>query len=340
VKKYSLEANVPYFVSVKESVDAANLKEFAQINKDLYVKSLPYVLVSGKVTSSTTGSIIPVEAEPKILINGVAIDTIKINPETGEYALQLPYGKDYSIGISAIKHSNESKTLALTDVIEYKEITANLSAELIKEKVATISGYVLDKKTGKPLDAGKKIKIFINGAESADVQVDEGTGSYTVNVPLNASYVINASAGDYYPVYETINLLNQTESTSVSRDLNIVPIEVGQSVRLNNIFFASGKTTLKPASYPELDRVVQFLKENENIKVEIAGHTDNVGKAATNQQLSLGRAKAVSTYITSKGVAKSQITFKGYGMTKPVAENKTADGKAMNRRVEFTILDK
>jgi outer membrane protein OmpA-like peptidoglycan-associated protein len=339
-KKYSIEANVPHFTSQAESIDAENLKEFTQVNKDLFVKPLPYVLVSGKVTSSTTGSVIPLEAEPKILINGVAIDSIKIDPKTGEYALQLPYGKDYTIGVAAIKHSSEAKTLALSEVNEYKEISANLSAELVKAKAATISGVVIDKKTGKPIAAGKKIKIFINGAESSDVELDEAAGSYTVTVPLNATYTINASVGDYYPVYETIDVLKNTESISVTRDLNVVPIEVGQSVRLNNIFFATGKTTLKPQSFPELDRVVQFLKENENIKVEIAGHTDNVGKAASNQQLSLGRAKSVSTYITSKGVAQSQITFKGYGMTKPVAENKTAAGKAMNRRVEFTILDK
>jgi outer membrane protein OmpA-like peptidoglycan-associated protein len=292
------------------------------------------------VTSQSTGSPIPAEAEPKILINGVAVDSIKINPENGEYALQLPYGRDYTIGVAAIKHSNEAKTLALTDVSEYKEITTNLSAELIKEKVGTISGFVLDKKTGKPLVAGKKVKIFINGTESADVQIDEATGAYSISVPLKTTYTLNASAGDYYPVYETVDLLNQSESIVVTRDLNIVPIEVGQSVRLNNIFFATGKTTLKAESFPELDRVVQFLKENENIKVEIAGHTDNVGKAASNQQLSLGRAKSVSTYIVKKGVPQSQITFKGYGMTKPVAENKTAAGKATNRRVEFTILDK
>jgi OOP family OmpA-OmpF porin len=118
------------------------------------------------------------------------------------------------------------------------------------------------------------------------------------------------------------------------------PIEVGQSIRLNNIFFETAKAVLKRESFPELDRVIDFLTQNSEIKIEIAGHTDNVGKVASNQKLSLARAKSVAAYLASKGIATDRIVSKGYGSSKPVAPNKTAAGKAQNRRVEFTILDK
>jgi outer membrane protein OmpA-like peptidoglycan-associated protein len=126
----------------------------------------------------------------------------------------------------------------------------------------------------------------------------------------------------------------------ISKDLFIAPIEVGASIKLNNIFFETGKSTLKPTSFPELERVIKFLNENSTLKIEIAGHTDNVGNAATNKNLSQARANAVANYIIKNGVAKDRIVAKGYGMEKPVASNKTAAGKSQNRRVEFTILDK
>jgi len=119
----------------------------------------------------------------------------------------------------------------------------------------------------------------------------------------------------------------------------MIPIEIGQSIKLKNIFFDAGKTVLKNESFAELERVATFLEENPHIKIEIAGHTDNVGKATSNQKLSQGRAQAVADFVISKGINKSRIVVKGYGSSKPVASNKTAAGKAENRRVEFTILE-
>jgi len=85
---------------------------------------------------------------------------------------------------------------------------------------------------------------------------------------------------------------------------------------------------------------VEFLIANPDIKIEIAGHTDNVGKVNYNLVLSNSRAKAVADYITTHGVSPDRITSRGYGMSKPVADNKTKEGRALNRRVEFTILEK
>ncbi|MEW6440951.1 MAG: OmpA family protein [bacterium] len=107
---------------------------------------------------------------------------------------------------------------------------------------------------------------------------------------------------------------------------------------LEGINFEFDKATILPDSYPVLDDAALFLKSNPNTVVEIGGHTDSKGKAAYNQKLSERRAEAVRQYLISKGVPASQMTSKGYGLTKPIADNATDAGRAKNRRIEFTIL--
>ena len=101
------------------------------------------------------------------------------------------------------------------------------------------------------------------------------------------------------------------------------------------IHFDFDKATIHPSSYPELDEFVAFLKENPKLPVEIQGHTDSRGKADYNQKLSERRAEAVRDYFISKGIPASQMITKGYGMTRPIADNATEEGRAMNRRIEY-----
>ncbi len=97
------------------------------------------------------------------------------------------------------------------------------------------------------------------------------------------------------------------------------------------------KYDLKPESQVELDKLIQLLNENPNLKVEISGHTDNVGSPADNLVLSNNRAKAVVNYLVSKGINTNRLSFKGYGETKPIADNKTDEGRAQNRRTEMKV---
>jgi len=123
-----------------------------------------------------------------------------------------------------------------------------------------------------------------------------------------------------------------------SVNLYLSPIEVGQIVRLNNIFFDYDRSTLKPESYPELNRTIEFLKNNPKVEIEVAGHTDNMGSDEFNLRLSKARAKTVADYLTSNGVDISRISSKGFGESNPVAFNTTDEGRARNRRVEFKVL--
>jgi outer membrane protein OmpA-like peptidoglycan-associated protein len=125
--------------------------------------------------------------------------------------------------------------------------------------------------------------------------------------------------------------------------MSINPIEVAKvepnaTIRLNNIFFDIDKFVLRPESFPELNRVAEFLEENPSIKVEIAGHTDNTGTDEHNMALSKNRAGAVSKYLIQKGISKDRVTTTFYGESRPRDTNATKEGRQNNRRVEFQIL--
>lgn len=119
-----------------------------------------------------------------------------------------------------------------------------------------------------------------------------------------------------------------------------IKVQEGVTIQLRNVTFDLNKAELKPESHDELNTVVQFMKNNPSVKIEIAGHTDNTGKAEHNLELSQKRADAVKNYIYSNGVNIDRLIAKGYGETKPVADNDIESGREMNRRVEFTIISK
>jgi outer membrane protein OmpA-like peptidoglycan-associated protein len=127
---------------------------------------------------------------------------------------------------------------------------------------------------------------------------------------------------------------------TVIRNFVMSKVEVGAKVVLKNIYFETGKAVLKSESFGELDKVLKFLQENTDLKIEISGHTDNVGSLKINTVLSESRAKAVVDYFVSKGTAIEQLVYKGYGPSQPIAPNTTKAGKQLNRRVEFKILSK
>lgn len=117
-------------------------------------------------------------------------------------------------------------------------------------------------------------------------------------------------------------------------------IEEGSSIVLKNIFFEFNKTALLPESYTELEKVSTFIRENNITLIEIGGHTDSEGSESYNQKLSEGRAKSVVDYLKLNGIAAERMRSVGYGESKPIDTNRTEEGRAVNRRVEFTLVKK
>ena len=116
-----------------------------------------------------------------------------------------------------------------------------------------------------------------------------------------------------------------------------MPIAKGEVIRLNNIFFDFGKATLRAESYPEWDRLVTLLKTNQDLKIELGGHTDNVGTEINNLKLSQRRAQACYDYLLSKGISPNTMNAGGFGESNPIADNSTPEGRSLNRRVEFIL---
>ncbi|HEY6163236.1 MAG TPA: OmpA family protein [Bacteroidia bacterium] len=130
--------------------------------------------------------------------------------------------------------------------------------------------------------------------------------------------------------------LVQNEVKDTSYSFHLVK---GETIVLKNIFFESGKSFLLPASAPELEALLKLLNENPGMKIEISGHTDNVGKEEDNLRLSEARAKAVHDYLVAKGIWSERLSFKGYGSSKPITPNDTPEDRAQNRRVEFKVVE-
>ncbi|MGK7394329.1 MAG: OmpA family protein [Candidatus Cyclobacteriaceae bacterium M3_2C_046] len=335
---YSLKAELKNHRGKNEIINTSDWHEYREIEQDLMVEPLNYISISGALILKSTNEMIPARANPQILVNGQKVDSLEINPEQGTYHVKLPFGKMYKFLVNTTQYEAIPEMLNAANISEFTEIVQNLYVDV--QKTAIITGKILDDKTQKPFPKDIPVVINIDDEEVKQVKIDSLSRNYMLELGLGRSYLINAMADNYYPMFETIDLTNEKDRIRVYKDLTLIPIEIGTSVRLNNIFFETGKATLKAESFEELDRVVKFLNDYPAIQVEIGGHTDNVGKAAYNLQLSKQRAQSVAEYIMSKGLPASAITYKGYGLTNPVADNKTPMGRQLNRRVEFTIIGK
>ena len=135
------------------------------------------------------------------------------------------------------------------------------------------------------------------------------------------------------------NLPKFAEYQEIDTHVIMAPAEVGSKVVLKNVFFDVGKTELKTLSVAELEKVLDLLKNNEHLKVQINGHTDNTGNAVMNKNLSLKRASSVVEYLISKGIDSNRVSAKGFGSERPIVSNDDEEGgREVNRRTEIEII--
>ncbi|NOT51528.1 MAG: OmpA family protein [Chitinophagaceae bacterium] len=203
-------------------------------------------------------------------------------------------------------------------------------------KTLWVKGTVRDKKTNKELASTVQLIDLTTKEIMSDIQTGPD-GSYFITLPVGKDYVFNVSQKGYLFYSDNFLMAGRSPDSTYEKNISLHPIETNASIVLKNIFFAINKFELKPGSQVELDKLVQLLNENPSLKIEISGHTDNVGKPADNLLLSNNRAKAVVTYLISKNIAASRLSSKGYGETKPVGDNKTEEGRAANRRTEMKV---
>jgi outer membrane protein OmpA-like peptidoglycan-associated protein/Tol biopolymer transport system component len=205
--------------------------------------------------------------------------------------------------------------------------------------VTYTKGTVRDVFSFKKLEARFELIDLSTGKTVIESESDPVTGEFLVALPTGVSYALNVSRPGYLFYSHNFTLPKGMPDKPYELEVRLSKMEPGQKVVLNNVFFDTGLAELKPESRVELEKVAAMMKGNSGMKVEIGGHTDDVGKEKDNQILSENRAKAVRDFLIGLGVDSSRLTAVGYGMTKPIVTNKTPEGRAQNRRTEFMVVE-
>ena len=208
------------------------------------------------------------------------------------------------------------------------------------EVVTLVTGKVLDVSTGKPIRAIIHYENLLTGEEIGVAETDPVDGSYTIVLPSGVQYGYRAEAKGYIAENANLDVTAKDKYSEQKQDLFLVPFNVGQTVKMNNIFFQQSKYYLTTSSYPELLRLIRIMKDYPTVEIKLSGHTDNQGDPALNLKLSQDRVNEVKKYLGSHGIKAERVTTEGFGDTKPLASNDLEETRAKNRRVEFTITKK
>jgi outer membrane protein OmpA-like peptidoglycan-associated protein/tetratricopeptide (TPR) repeat protein len=204
--------------------------------------------------------------------------------------------------------------------------------------LTVFKGKTIDALTKQPVEAVIEITDNKSGKIIETFTTNSATGKFLISLKSGGNYGIAVKADGYLFHSENFDIPVGSAYNMVNKTIELKNIKVGSKIALRNIFFDTGKSTLRPESNAELDRLVKLLKDVPSLKIELSGHTDNTGSASLNEKLSQERADAVVAYLVSKGIDKSRLTAKGYGSSRPVASNDTAEGRQLNRRTEFEII--
>ena len=239
-----------------------------------------------------------------------------------------------SDGITAYYSSNRADSRGSLDIY-----TFTLREDVRPIKTLWVKGKVFDSKTNIGLPSSIELKDIKTNQRLSKIQTDE-EGNYLVTLPLGKDYAFNVNRKSYLMYSENFPFSTKTPDSTYLINIPLQPIDTGASIVLKNIFFETGKYTLQQVSAAELDNLVDLLKENPSVNIQINGFTDNQGKPTDNMILSENRAKAVVKYLIQNGIEASRLASKGYGETRPIADNNTEIGRAKNRRTSMKVTRK
>ena len=206
-------------------------------------------------------------------------------------------------------------------------------------RLTILKGIISDELSKKPLDAS--IEIIDNELNKTifSISSNSASGRYLVSLPAGKNYGIAVKKDGYLFHSENFNIPDSAAFQEIIKDVDLKKIQVGNTIVLKNIFYDFDKATLRPESTNELERLLKLLNEMPTLKIEISSHTDSKGANDYNLKLSENRAKSVIEYLIKAGIKPERLVSKGYGEEKPVSTNDTDEGRQMNRRTEFKILE-
>lgn len=252
-------------------------------------------------------------------INSATFDAYYTIPASGNYAYFVSYDGGYG----------------KADIFRVK-----LGENVRPKPVVLVHGKVVNKKNNTPVGATIVFEDLKAGKRAGESRSDPKTGAYQIVLPFGSNYGFLAKSDGFFSIRENLNLITADKFKEYDLDLFLVPIEVGETVKLNNVFFDPGLSTLQRESFAELNALAAMMKHNPEIQIEIAGHTDLRGTAEATQKLSEDRVATVKEYLVQRGIMANRIVGMGYGATKPVAPSDTEENRLKNRRVEFKIIKK
>lgn len=201
----------------------------------------------------------------------------------------------------------------------------------------TLTGVIKEEQTTKMVPGVIKVFLPLNETPILTDTADVETGKYELNLDNVGPFLLEVTAEGYF--FQNMSLQFNPDSVLMLKNFDMKKIQVGARIVISNILFNTGNATLKAESYSELNKLVNLLRENAAVKIEVSGHTDNVGSAGLNKKLSKSRALSVKNYLVSQGISGDRVNFEGYGYDRPIAPNDNAEGRAANRRVEIEVLD-
>jgi OOP family OmpA-OmpF porin len=243
-----------------------------------------------------------------------------------------------------ITADNEKGYYSVYDKKDYNNMRSFLYEfdvpEVLKAKYKSTyaQGKVFDADTKKPLKADIELYNIATAGRMQWCTSDSVNGGYTLMLSEGMDYALHVGKKGY--LFESIQFdyKNAKSFNPLTLDIYLKPIKKGATTKLNNVYFETNSYALDSRSTAELNKLLAFMKLNATTKLELAGHTDNVGSETDNLKLSGNRAKAVYDYLISKGADKTRLSFKGYGKSLPIADNTTEEGRAKNRRLEVKVF--
>ncbi len=285
-------------------------------------------------------------------VNTEGTELFYMIPEAGNFAYLSSTQNSDGMGDimkARIKEDAEEEQQADTfDVIAVEEPAATEEApqpEVETEKPApatvTIRGTVRNKNNNTPIEASMMVTSLAGDSTTMQQEVKTNAdGSFEIAIEQGRNYALVVDADGFIKDRGKILLSGNDNSADITRQILLTPIEVGATVKLESVLFDRGTADMLPGSEENLNEVVEFMKDNPNVTIEVSGHTDNQGRADLNLLLSKDRAASVKKYLVSNGIDTARVEDKGYGGTKPIASNAIEEERMKNRRVEFTILKK
>jgi outer membrane protein OmpA-like peptidoglycan-associated protein len=272
------------------------------------------IFMSQRLDETWTNWTTPVNLGPEI--NSSLFDAYYTIPASGHAAYMV----------------SSSNSFGHTDIVK-----VNIPEAIQPDPVVLVSGRTLNAKTRKPVSADIIIDDLGSQKHVGEAISNVSSGEYNIVLPYGKSYGFHAYAKGYLSVNENLELAEFKPYTELSKDLLLMPLQKGESIPLNNVFFERGKPDLRAESFPELDRLIQIMRDNPTMEIDLAGYTDNVGYRPRLIVLSQDRVATVKAYLVKNGIATQRIRGKGYGPAKPLVGNDSEENRMKNRRVEVTI---